>query len=157
MEKKDDLRNKKTITAEDLEKFLPQYFEKDGGAPFPLTVTGGSMAPFLIGGRDTALLTPFTGDARRGDILLFFYGDRLLLHRVCAVKDGELWFMGDAHTYSEGPVRQQAVLARCDSAVRDGKLVSRHNTLWKFYEHLWAEKPEARDHLLKAAGIIKKK
>ena len=92
-----------------------------------------------------------------GDILLFSYGDRLLLHRVCAVKDGELWFMGDAHTYSEGPVRQQAVLARCDSAVRDGKLVSRRNTLWKFYEHLWAEKPEARNHLLKAAGIIKKK
>lgn len=148
---------KKLLTSEELKKFLPEFFAQDGGAPFPLTVTGGSMAPFLADGRDTVLLTPFDGKVSRGDVLLFDCGGRLLLHRVCAVKNGELWFMGDAHTYAEGPIKTSAVLARCDSVIRDGKPMRKSDAMWRFYEHIWAQKPALRKHLLNAAGLLGKK
>ena len=152
-----DGAKKKILTPEELKKFLPEFFREDKTSTFPLTVTGGSMAPFLTDRRDTALLTAFDGNVSRGDILLFEYGGRLLLHRVCAVKDDELMFMGDAHTYTEGPVKKSAVLARCDSVVRDGKLIRKKDALWRFYEHVWAERPALRKHLLKAAGLAGKK
>ena len=145
---------KKLLTSEELKKFLPEFFAQDGGAPFPLTVTGGSMAPFLVDGRDTA---PFDGKVSRGDVPLFDCGGRLLRHRVCAGKDGELWVMGDAHTYAEGPIKTSSVLARCDSVIRDGKPMRKNDAMWKFYEHIWAQKPAVRKHILNAAGLLGKK
>ncbi len=124
----------KKMTAEELKSFLPVYFDENSGKPFPLIVTGGSMAPFVIEGRDKAFLTPFDGSVSVGDVLLFCHGGRLILHRVAEIHDNKtLSFMGDAHTVGENNIPVSDVLARCDAVLRDGKIIKKNDLLWRFF------------------------
>lgn len=94
---------------------------KDGGC-VPLVVTGSSMNPFLIDGRDTVWLRACTNaDFKRGKILLFKRKDgSLVLHRIRkALPDGELLMNGDAQSWCEKIKRNQAVAVVSDIE-RDG-------------------------------------
>ncbi len=144
------------MTAEELKSFLPVYFNENNGKPFPLTITGGSMAPFLIAGRDKAFLTPFDGSAAVGDVLLFSYGDRLILHRVTKISDNKtLSFTGDAHTVGENNIPVSDILARCDTVIRDGGIIKKNDPLWHFFA-LLAKHPKGRKLIFKIADLRKK-
>lgn len=146
----------KKMTAEELKSFLPVYFDENSGKPFPLTVTGGSMAPFLVEGRDKAFLTPFDGSASVGDVLLFCHGDRLILHRVAEIHDNKtLSFMGDAHTVGENNIPVSDVLARCDAVLRDGKIIKKNDPLWHFFAIL-PKCGRGRKAIIKMAAFRKK-
>lgn len=152
-----DGKKNKAMTAEELKKFLPEFFARDAKAPFPMTVFDGNMAPFLTGGRDTAILTKFNGKSERGDILLVDCGGRVTLSRVFAENGCEMSLMGDSQAEPCSAVGRAAVLARCDSVVKDGRLIRKNDAVWRFFERVWAEKPEARKQLLQAAGVLDKK
>lgn len=146
----------KKMTAEELKSFLPVYFDENSGKPFPLTVTGGSMAPFVIGGRDKAFLTPFDGSASVGDVLLFCHGDRLIMHRVAKIHDNKtLSFMGDAHTVGENNIPVSDILARCDTVLRDGKIIKKNDPLWRFFAIL-PKHGRGRKLLTMISGLKKK-
>lgn len=120
-----------------------------------MTVFDGNMAPFLTDGKDTAILTKFDGKSERGDIFLVDVGGRVTLSRVFA--SNEMSFMGDSQAEPCSAVGRAAVLARCDSVVKDGRLIRKNDAVWRFFERVWAEKPEARKQLLQAAGVLDKK
>lgn len=150
-----DGKKLKAMTADGLKKFLPEFFARDAKAPFPMTVFDGNMAPFLTDGKDTAILTKFDGKSERGDILLVDFDGRVTLSRVFA--SNEMSFMGDSQAEPCPTVGRAAVLARCDSVVKDGRLIRKNDAVWRFFERVWAEKPEARKQLLQAAGVLDKK
>ena len=117
---------------ETIEPLARSLFEL--GEPFQLTVTGGSMLPFLAPQRDTVLLSPPARRPRRGDILLFTREDgSWILHRVRRVKKDGLYMIGDAQTVTEGPVPESRVLATVTRARIKGRIVTPKSPRWIFY------------------------
>lgn len=78
-----------------------------------LTVTGGSMYPFLRAGVDSVLLAGIGGQAlKKGDIVLYKRDNgQHVLHRIVKKTKAGFFMAGDAQTMVEGPVDWQCILA----------------------------------------------
>jgi len=89
--------------------------------PFCFRGLGSSMLPALRPG-DEALFEPLADlPPRRGDVLLYRAGDRLVAHRLLAADaDGHLRLRGDALAADDPPVPAAAVLGRL-VAIRRGR------------------------------------
>ncbi len=58
---------------------------------------GSSMLPFIVGGRDTLILSQVT-DLRVGDIVLAkLSGERYVVHRIIKIEDSVVTLMGDGN------------------------------------------------------------
>ena len=117
----------------------------DGGASFPLMVSGNSMAPFLHDGRDSVIITAL-GDKplRRGDIAFFIRpGGEYVMHRVVRVCREGVYFLGDAQTETEGPVPHENVVAAVNTVVRDGRIIRRGSPEWWLFAHWRTFRPLA--------------
>ena len=103
----------------------------------PLVITGGSMTPFLVHGRDTVYLSKLATPPKRGDMILYQRDNgRFILHRVYRV--GTTYTMvGDAQTLLETGIRPDQMLARVDTVRRKGKLLRKGNFCWDFFEKVW--------------------
>ena len=101
--------------------------------------TGLSMYPFLIGGRDEAVVAPADGEKlRRGDVLLYRrVGGILVLHRLVRTKKEGLYFTGDNQTEIEGPLAREMVRGKLVGFVRKGKRHSTKNFWYRIYAGLW--------------------
>lgn len=108
------------------------------GKEVNLPVAGGSMNPFLVGGRDTVRLAPLKENPVKGDIVLFRRetGD-YVLHRVCKAENGKYYMIGDAQVRVEGPIRQDQLVAAVPKACRKGKWVGPGTFWWSFFRHVW--------------------
>ena len=104
----------------------------------PLVVSGSSMTPFLISGRDTVYLSRLERPARRGDILLYRRdnGD-YVLHRVWKTGADGLTMVGDAQTELEREIRENQIIARVTAVVRKGKRMEPGCFWWGFFEKVW--------------------
>lgn len=104
----------------------------------PLVVTGGSMLPFLAGGRDTVYLTAIDRRLRRGDMALYQRENgTYVLHRVYAVKKDSYTMLGDAQTQLEPGIRHEQVVARVTAVLRKGKRLQPGCFFWDFFEKIW--------------------
>ena len=123
------------------EVLLEEYralLEEEKVEALPLLVTGGSMSPFLIGGRDTVFLSRLDRPARRGDILLYRRDNGgYVLHRVYRAEAEVLTMVGDAQRILEPGIREDQVIALVTKAERKGKLLSPGCFWWDFFEKVW--------------------
>ena len=64
------------------------------GKKVSVTVTGNSMSPFLIHGRDRILIAPPDGNWKKGDMAFFIRTNgQYVMHRICRVdKNGNCFF-----------------------------------------------------------------
>lgn len=130
--------NRIIIEAEGFSETLRQWFETVPERGFPLTVTGHSMTPFLIEGRDTAVLTPFDGVMKPGEVYLYENNHgKPVLHRFVKEKDGFLIFAGDGNRFADAPVKKESIMACCTSVIRNGKMLKSDDALWKFFSKIW--------------------
>lgn len=121
-----------------LEEYRRLLQEDDQIDSLPLVISGGSMSPFLIGGRDTVYLGRVTRPIRRGDVLLYQRGNgRYVLHRVFDVTDSGLTMVGDAQTVLEYGIREDQIIAIMTRAVRKGKDLSPGVFAWEFFGKVW--------------------
>jgi len=92
------------------------------GMAVTLLVKGRSMLPFILGGRDSVVLTRPV-EIREGDVVLAqIGGQRYVLHRVMSVSDTRVELMGDGNISGREICRPEDVLARADEVVGpDGK------------------------------------
>lgn len=104
----------------------------------PLVISGSSMTPFLVHGRDTVYLSKVQGLLKKGDMVLYRRDNgAYILHRICRV-DGETYtLVGDAQTRLEKGVRQDQVLARVSAVCRKGKILRSGCFWWDFFEQVW--------------------
>lgn len=110
----------------------------DAGGSMPLIVTGGSMAPFLGGRRDTVILSAPDGCCKKGDIALFRRENgSYVLHRVYKCRDEGIYFLGDAQTVPEGPISPDRIAASVKTVIRKGKTLTPKSTVWRFYAVFW--------------------
>ena len=104
----------------------------------PLIITGNSMSPFLIHGRDTVYLSRLTRPARRGDMLLYQRENgNYVLHRVFKATPESLTMIGDAQTVLEPGIRREQVIAIVTRVERKGKLLVPGSFWWDFFEKIW--------------------
>ena len=109
------------------------------GKNVSLYIRGNSMFPFLRDGKDILELCP-PGDRAlgRGDVVLFRYGGKLLLHRIIALR-GEYFIMqGDGCWQNKEKAVRSDIFAIL-FAVRypDGRIRHCQSFTWRFYSALW--------------------
>ena len=135
------MQTKKTILPAEvlLEEYRRLLAENPEIKALPLVVSGSSMTPFLVSGRDTVLLSRLERPVRRGDILLYRRSSgQYVLHRVWRVEhDGSFTIVGDAQTELERGIRADQVIALVTAVERKGKRMGPGSFWWEFFEKVW--------------------
>lgn len=143
------------------ELLLEEYrklLQEEGVKDLPLTVTGSSMSPFLIHGRDTVYLSRLIRSARRGDVLLYRRDNgAYVLHRVYAVTEDGYTMVGDAQTELEHGIRPDQIIAIMTRATRKNKNLRPGSFWWDFFEKTWIRILPLRCSVHKLYSVMKKK
>ena len=131
-------RHQRVMQPEILLEEYRQLLEDENITALPLVISGNSMSPFLVHGRDTVYLSRLDRPAKRGDVLLYKReSGAYILHRVYKVKKDSYTMVGDAQTQLEQGIRQDQIIAIMTSALRKGKLQKKGSFWWEFFEKLW--------------------
>lgn len=127
------------------------------GKEVPLTITGSSMLPFLVSGRDIILLSPIKKEVRRGDIILFRRDNgQFVVHRIRHYREEGYYFLGDAQQVLEGPIDRKQLLGVVTRVKRKGKWIQAGNPVWDFFAYIWIYMAAIRPLFWKLYSIIKK-
>ena len=111
----------------------------NAGGHFTLCVSGSSMNPFLVHGRDFVRLKKYIAqDLKKGRILLFRRDTgELVLHRVRRVlPDGRLVMNGDAQVWCETISPEQVIAAVSDIECK-GRLFSCRSVRYRAVVFFW--------------------
>lgn len=138
-----------------LEEYSRLLREDPRAEELPLLISGGSMTPFLIGGRDTVFLSRPEKLICRGDILLYRRDNGgFVLHRVYRVVDGSYTMLGDAQTVPEPGIRPDQIIARVTRVQRKGKLLQPGDFWWEFFAKVWLRIRPLRKIIHRVYSII---
>lgn len=101
------------------------------GLQVSLPLRGISMKPLLREG-DVLVLSPLHGqEATVGDVVLFRYGHRHILHRIVGIDDGGYTLQGD-NAYTTESAARADLLARLVEVRRpDGRRVATDSAAWR--------------------------
>lgn len=128
------------------------------GLTVPLRVSGGSMNPFLSGGRDTVYISKPAFPLKKGDIAFFRrQSGKVVMHRVCRAKDGQYYFCGDVQTAIEGPVGEERIFGVVNKVNRKGREEKRGCPAWDFFERVWIRIIPLRPILMRIYAFFKGK
>ena len=131
-------RHNRVMQPEILLEEYRQLLEDENITALPLVISGNSMSPFLVHGRDTVYLSRLDRPAKRGDVLLYKRDSgAYILHRVYKADKDSYTMVGDAQTQLEQGIRQDQIIAIMTSALRKGKLQKKGSFWWEFFEKLW--------------------
>jgi hypothetical protein len=121
------------------------------GYMLKLCPQGGSMIPFLVGGRDEAILFIPDDDFsfKVNDIVLYqIEGGIHVLHRICRISGGDIYTLGDAQLEIEGPMQREDIIAVADYIIRKGKKISRNNLRYNVLAAIWRRIRPFRRHIM---------
>lgn len=103
-----------------------------------LVIKGGSMTPFLADQRDTIFFRKPDSPLAVGQIVFYQRpSGQFVVHRICKIRNGQLYIVGDAQQEIEGPVAPEQVFARVTRIKRKDKLIGPGDFWWEFFEHIW--------------------
>ena len=104
----------------------------------PLVISGSSMTPFLVHGRDKVLLSKPRRPLKKGDMILYRRaGGAYVLHRICRCRGNTYSLVGDGQYLIESGIRNRQVLAVVTAVRRKGKLLRPGSACWMFFQHIW--------------------
>ncbi len=142
-----------TVDAQVLGEAIRGALAQGGG--FVLTVTGNSMRPTLVPGRDqVCLMAPKT--VKPGDIIFFCRGQgEYVLHRVLSEREGVFTVNGDSQVWMERVPRSH-VIGVAVRIRRKGTWYNMDSPLMKAYGALWPATRRLRPALIRMKGKLKK-
>lgn len=115
----------------------------------PLVISGNSMTPFLVHGRDTVYLSKIQKPLKRGDMILYRRnGGKYILHRIFREENGTYTLVGDAQTDLERGIRPDQVLALVTAVRRKGRLLKTGSFWWDFFQKVWIRLVPVRPNIL---------
>ena len=127
-----------------------QLLEDENITALPLVISGNSMAPFLVHGRDTVYLSRLTAPAKKGDVVLYRRDNgAYILHRVYKKEKDSYTMVGDAQTQLEAGIRDDQIVAIMTSALRKGKMQKPGTFWWEFFEKVWINMISLRPAIVK--------
>ena len=108
------------------------------GKEVRMVISGSSMAPFLIHGRDSIFFCTPERELRKGDIVFYERpGGQFVVHRICGVHRESYDLIGDGQTEIEHNVRREQIFARVTQVERKGKRLAPGSFWWGFFEKVW--------------------
>lgn len=123
----------------------------------PLLISGNSMSPFLVHGRDTVYLTRVNRPLQKGDIVLYRRKNgAYILHRICAVEDDTFSIIGDAQTEIERGITRDQIFAVVCAADRNGKRQAPGCFWWDFFAKFWVRIIPLRPFLVGVYSAMKR-
>lgn len=134
----------------------------DRGGTFSLTITGTSMYPFIVGGRDKVTLSPLPEKLKKNDLPLYRRDNgAFVLHRIVKVcQDGTFICCGDHQWQLEKGLRRDQMIGLATEYVRKGKHLTNKNLLYRFYRMTWTWLIPVRKYFFyldeKKHGIMRK-
>lgn len=149
------MKNEKKVV--DVHTYMPVLCELlEQGKEVSLTITGNSMSPFMVHGRDVILIVPPDGTWKKGDMAFFRRTNgQYVMHRICRVNTtGECYLIGDAQQIVEGPIQQSQLFGKITRVQRKGKWIGPGNFWWEFFEHIWLNIIPLRPACRKIYGIL---
>lgn len=148
--------NIRVETPEVLMEPLLALMEETGTVP--LVISGYSMTPFLVHGRDTVYLSKVNRPLKKGDMILYRRDSgAYILHRIWKVEGETYTLVGDAQTCLEPGVRTDQVLALVTAVRRKGKLLRPGDLWWDFFEKFWIRLVPLRPRIRKLYGMLFRK
>ena len=127
------------------------------GLTVPLTVSGGSMNPYIVPERDTVMISKPSFPLKKGDIAFFErMGGQIIMHRICKVKKDGYYFVGDAQTEIEGPIVKEQIFGKVNKIIRKGKPEEKGKFTWFFFRHIWIRMIPLRPFCMKLYGKLKR-
>ena len=128
--------NVKVLSPEELMPPLLELMEETDCVH--LVISGSSMTPFLVHGRDTVYLTKVHRALQKGDMILYRRDSgSYILHRIYHVEADSFILVGDAQTELEYGVRQDQILALVCAVRRKGRLLQSGSFWWDFFQNIW--------------------
>ncbi|WP_295585001.1 S24/S26 family peptidase [uncultured Oscillibacter sp.] len=142
----------------DARTYLPVLMELlDQGRQVTLTVTGGSMTPFLVHGRDAICFSRPQGPLRRGDMAFFRRADgSYIMHRICRVTAAGYFLVGDGQQAVEGPVAPERVFAVVTKVRRRGRWIGPEDFWWRFFAGPWLWLRPVRPALRRGWSLVRR-
>lgn len=140
----------------DIHAYLPVLIDLvNQGESVSLTITGGSMTPFLVHGRDQIRFQKPDRPLKRGDMAFFQRrnGD-YIMHRVLRVSDDGYYFVGDGQQVIEGPIAPEQIFGHITQVCRKGKCIGPGDFWWDFFAGAWLTLLPCRPFLRKLYGLI---
>lgn len=126
----------------------------DQGGTFSLTITGTSMYPFIVGGRDKVTLSPLPEKLKKNDLPLYRRANgAFVLHRIVKVcKDGTYTCCGDHQWWPEKGLRQEQMIGLATQYVRKGRTLTNKNLMYRIYRTVWTWVLPLRPKLFRLNG-----
>ncbi len=125
------------------------------GNEVSVAVKGGSMTPFLADQRDTIFFRKPDSPLTVGQIVFYQRPNgQFVVHRICKIRNGQLYIVGDAQQEIEGPVSPNQVFARVTRIRRKNKMIGPGDFWWEFFEHIWIHVIPLRRTIMRAYAFV---
>ena len=124
------------VTMKELLPFIEEALIND--KTFTIPITGTSMRPLLIAGRDTVTLKKCDTPLKKGDLPLYRRQDgTFVLHRIVKVeKDGTYTMCGDNQFLKEKGINHNQIIGVVAEITRNGKTFSVGDKKYQIYVNL---------------------
>ena len=121
-----------------LKEIYPDIKEKiDNGGTVKLPITGISMRPLLVWGRDTVDIVKCK-KAKKGDIIFYLRDNgQFVLHRIVGVDDKGYILCGDNQWVLEYGIQDKHIIGIVNSITRKGKTFDMTNVPYRMYSSFW--------------------
>lgn len=142
------------------EEYLPVLRELlEKGNTVSLNISGNSMAPFFVHGRDRVLLSPIQKKLKKGDMAIFQRQDgSFILHRICGVtKEEQYYFVGDGQIQVEGPILKEQIFGIVTAVCRKEKWIRPGDFRWEFFRVFWLRVIPWRPAIMSIYGRVIKR
>ena len=121
-----------------LNEVYPDIKDKiDNGGTVRLPITGISMRPLLVWGRDTVDLVKCKSP-KKGDIIFYLRDNgQFVLHRIVGTDENGYILCGDNQWRLEYGIQDRHIIAVVTSITRKGKTFDMTNVTYRIYSSLW--------------------
>ncbi len=149
--------NKKKISLDEIYPIIKEKIENGGTVQLP--ITGTSMNPLLVWGRDTVELTKCENPQKYDIIFYRRDGGAFVLHRIVGKNENGFILCGDNQVKKEYGITENHIIAVVKSITRKGKTFSVDKFSYKLYVTLWTLFLPLRNLILvpmrKIKGLLK--
>jgi hypothetical protein len=144
--------NKKKISLDEIYPVIKEKIENGGTVQLP--ITGTSMLPLLVWGRDTVELTKCENPQKYDIIFYRRDNGQFILHRILKIcNDGTYILCGDNQTNLEKGIRPDQVIGYISEIKKQDKRLSASTLSYRLYMLFWMWMPYRKTVLFIKRGF----
>ena len=127
----------------------------DNGGTVKLPITGKSMRPLLVWGRDTVEIVK-CDKAKKGDIIFYLRDNgQFVLHRIIGTDENGYILCGDNQWVKEHGIQDRHIIAVVSVIERKGKVFAVTNIPYRIYSSVWMAMMPVRKPILRFTRKVK--